>query len=148
MPAARAYAAVAADAEDAGHGSGSAAAPRSRASSLLRAVQHWVPLARWLPGYAWRAHLAGDLLAGLTVTAVAAPEAVAYAGIAGLPAAQGLYTGFAAPLAYALAGASPQLVRAPRARRARAARTRAQSLSLLGCCIRLPVYYLYDCLIV
>jgi sulfate permease, SulP family len=33
------------------------------------------------------------------VTAVAAPEAVSYASIAGLPAAQGLYTGFVAPLA-------------------------------------------------
>ena len=54
-------------------------------------------------------------MAALTVTAVAAPEAVSYAGIAGLPGQQGLYTGLLGPLAYALAGASPQLMVGPTA---------------------------------
>jgi SulP family sulfate permease len=57
----------------------------------------------------------GDLVAALTVTAVAAPEAVSYAGIAGLPGQQGLYTGLLGPLAYAIAGASPQLMVGPTA---------------------------------
>lgn len=56
-----------------------------------------------------------DAVAGLTVTAVAGPEAISYAAIAGLPAAQGLYTGFLAPLAYAITGSSPQLITGPTA---------------------------------
>ena len=55
------------------------------------------------------------MVAALTVTAVAAPEAVSYAGIAGLHPQQGLYTGLLGPLAYALAGASPQLMVGPTA---------------------------------
>ena len=40
---------------------------------------------------------------------------MSYAAIAGLPAAQGLFTGFVAPLAYAVFGASPQLIVGPTA---------------------------------
>jgi MFS superfamily sulfate permease-like transporter len=47
--------------------------------------------------------------------AVAAPEAVSYAHIAGLDPATALYTGLLGPLAYALAGASPQLIVGPTA---------------------------------
>lgn len=78
-------------------------------------AQHWFPVLRWLPTYDMRSDLLGDFIAGLTVTAVAAPEAVSYAGIAGLPPAQGLNTGFLAPLAYAAAGGSPQLIVGPTA---------------------------------
>jgi sulfate permease, SulP family len=76
---------------------------------------HYIPLLRWAPVYDWRRRLLGDLVAGVTVTAVAAPEAVSYAAIAGLPPAQGLYTGFLGPLAYAVAGSSPQLIVGPTA---------------------------------
>jgi sulfate permease, SulP family len=88
--------------------------PLARAGAWLT---HLLPVLRWAPAYArdWRRHIAGDLVAGLTVTAVAAPEAVSYAAIAGLPAAQGLYTGFLGPLAYALTGSSPQLIVGPTA---------------------------------
>jgi hypothetical protein len=63
----------------------------------------------------FKADFVGDLVAAMTVTAVAAPEAVSYAAIADLPAEQGLYTGLLAPLAYALTGASPQLIVGPTA---------------------------------
>ena len=87
----------------------------SKSSAALAFLQNALPLLRWLPAYDWRRSLVGDVVAGLTVTAVAAPEAVSYAAIAGLPAAQGLYTGFLGPLAYALAGSSPQLIVGPTA---------------------------------
>ena len=83
--------------------------------SLKSYAEHYLPIFRWLPSYRWREDIWSDLSAALTVTAVAAPEAVAYATIAGLPAQQGLYTGLLAPLAYALTGASPQLIVGPTA---------------------------------
>ena len=84
----------------------------SRFSSL---VLDQIPFFRWARSYDFKRSLFGDLIAGLTVTAVAAPEAVSYAAIAGLPAAQGLYTGFLGPLAYAITGSSPQLIVGPTA---------------------------------
>lgn len=51
---------------------------------------------------AWRP----DLLAGLTAAAVVLPKAMAYATVAGLPVAVGLYTAFVPVLVYALLGSS------------------------------------------
>jgi high affinity sulfate transporter 1 len=51
---------------------------------------------------AWRA----DLVAGLTAAAVVLPKAMAYATVAGLPVAVGLYTAFVPMLVYALLGSS------------------------------------------
>jgi high affinity sulfate transporter 1 len=47
-----------------------------------------------------------DLVAGLTAAAVVLPKAMAYATVAGLPVAVGLYTAFVPMLIYALAGSS------------------------------------------
>jgi high affinity sulfate transporter 1 len=47
-----------------------------------------------------------DLVAGLTAAAVVLPKAMAYATVAGLPVAVGLYTAFIPMLVYALLGSS------------------------------------------
>jgi high affinity sulfate transporter 1 len=47
-----------------------------------------------------------DLIAGLTAAAVVLPKAMAYATVAGLPVAAGLYTAFVPMLVYALLGTS------------------------------------------
>ena len=47
-----------------------------------------------------------DLVAGLTAAAVVLPKAMAYASVAGLPVAVGLYTAFLPMVIYALLGSS------------------------------------------
>src|SRR4029434_1048749 len=47
-----------------------------------------------------------DLIAGLTAAAVVLPKAMAYATVAGLPVAVGLYTAFVPMVVYALLGTS------------------------------------------
>ena len=47
-----------------------------------------------------------DVIAGLTAAAVVLPKAMAYATVAGLPVAVGLYTAFVPMLIYALLGSS------------------------------------------
>ena len=53
-----------------------------------------------------RPGLRADLVAGLTAAAVVLPKAMAYATVAGLPVAVGLYTAFVPMLVYALLGSS------------------------------------------
>jgi len=53
-------------------------------------------------GRAWRF----DVVAGLTAAAVVLPKAMAYAAVAGLPVAVGLYTAFIPMIVYALLGTS------------------------------------------
>ena len=53
-----------------------------------------------------RATLRFDLVAGLTAAAVVLPKAMAYATVAGLPVAVGLYTAFVPMVVYALLGTS------------------------------------------
>jgi len=66
---------------------------------------------------ALRAHdgraLRSDLIAGLTVAAFLVPQVLAYAGVAGLPAATGLWAATAALGRYALLGSSRQLSLGP-----------------------------------
>src|SRR3954468_20901923 len=47
-----------------------------------------------------------DVVAGLVAAAVVLPKAMAYATVAGLPAAVGLYTAFVPMVIYALLGSS------------------------------------------
>src|SRR6187402_3734643 len=47
-----------------------------------------------------------DIIAGLTAAAVVLPKAMAYASVAGLPVAVGLYTAFVPMAIYALLGTS------------------------------------------
>ncbi len=69
----------------------------------------FLPIVSWLPGYD-RGWLRGDIIAGLTLWGLVVPEAMAYAGIAGLPPEAGLYTLLAALLVYAIMGTSRHLV--------------------------------------
>lgn len=71
-----------------------------------------LPIRAWLPGYR-REWLRGDLLAGLVVAALAVPQSLGYAAIAGVPVQVGLYAVPTAMLAYAVFGSSRQLVVGP-----------------------------------
>ena len=75
-------------------------------------------LGRFLPGTNWISHYrtrywAGDILAGLVVAALAVPQSLGYAGIAGVPLLVGLYSIPLALVAYAMVGSSPHLVVGP-----------------------------------
>ena len=67
-----------------------------------------VPILTWLPRYE-RAWLWHDVMAGLAVWAMMVPQALAYAGIAGVPPIYGLYAVPLAMLAYAVFGTSRTL---------------------------------------
>lgn len=71
-----------------------------------------VPMVHWLPRYrvGW---LRGDLIAGAVVAALAIPQALGYASIAGAPVQVGLYALPVALVAYAVFGSSRQLVVGP-----------------------------------
>lgn len=62
-----------------------------------------------LMGYQ-RTWLRGDLVAGATVTAIAIPESLGYASIAGLPVQTGLYCALVPAVLFALVASSRQLV--------------------------------------
>lgn len=66
----------------------------------------------WVRGYQ-REWLRGDLTAGALVAALAVPQSLGYAAIAGVPVQVGLYAVPVALLAYALFGTSRQLVVGP-----------------------------------
>ena len=71
--------------------------------------KRYIPILSWLPAYN-RGWLTADAIAGLTLWGLVVPEAMAYAGIAGLPPQAGLYTLLAALLVYAIFGTSRHLV--------------------------------------
>ena len=60
-----------------------------------------LPIISWLPRYQY-AWLRTDIMAGLAVWAMTVPQALAYAGIAGVPPVYGLYTVPLAMVAYAV----------------------------------------------
>jgi sulfate permease, SulP family len=62
-----------------------------------------LPITGWLPNYTRRL-LRADVIAGITLTAFAIPELMAYAQLAGLPPEYGLYAGIVAPLVYCIFG--------------------------------------------
>ncbi len=96
----------------------------STASSLrLRNVFGFrIPAFEVLRGYRF-ADARADLVAGLSVAAVAVPQAMAYAMIAGLPAQYGLYTAIVMTMIGALLDSSRQLINGP---------TNAISIALLS----------------
>jgi SulP family sulfate permease len=73
-----------------------------------------LPVYTWLPGYD-RSWIRGDVIAGLTVSAVLVPEALAYATIAGVSPVVALHAAPGALLLYAACGSSRQLVVGPMA---------------------------------
>src|SRR5215813_7462170 len=78
----------------------------------LSNAQRLLPILGWLPAYR-RDSLVPDVLAGLAVWAVMVPEAMAYAGIVGVPPIMGLYTIVPPLVAYAALGTSRVLVVGP-----------------------------------
>jgi SulP family sulfate permease len=71
-----------------------------------------VPILTWLPGYE-RRWLRGDVVAGAVVAALAVPQALGYAALAGAPVEMGLYAVPVALLVYAVLGSSRELVVGP-----------------------------------
>src|SRR5947209_2285299 len=81
-------------------------------AGLASKARRVLPILGWIPAYRheW---LLPDVFAGVALWAVMVPEAMAYAGIVGVPPIMGLYTIVPALLAYALFGTSRQLVVGP-----------------------------------
>ena len=75
-------------------------------------LERAVPVAQELPHYRVR-QARHDVLAGMTVAALALPAAMAYGELAGLSPVNGLYALLLAPLVYVLLGSSRQLVIGP-----------------------------------
>ena len=75
-------------------------------------LRHYLPILAWAPTYS-RASLPADAIAGLSVWALLVPQSLAYATLVGVPVQYGLYTAFAALLAYAVFGPSRILVLGP-----------------------------------
>lgn len=73
-------------------------------------LMHWLP--EWLRHYQ-RPWLGGDVTAGLIVTVMLIPQSLAYAMLAGLPPAAGLYASLLPLIAYALLGSSRTLAVGP-----------------------------------
>ena len=81
----------------------------TRTAENSTGIRRFIPILSWLPRYD-RSWLSIDIIAGLTLWGLVVPEAMAYAGIAGLPPQAGLYTLLAALLVYAIFGTSRHLV--------------------------------------
>ena len=77
-------------------------------------LQRYLPIFAWLPKYD-RTWLKGDAVAGLSVWALLVPQSLAYATLTGVPVQYGLYTVFAALLAYPIFGTSKHLAEGPSA---------------------------------
>ena len=71
-------------------------------------MKSYFPILDWLPTYQ-KEWLRPDIIAALTLWAVLVPEAMAYAGIAGMPPETGLYAAPLALVAYAIFGTSRHL---------------------------------------
>ena len=90
------------------YGTASAFRPAKREPLLVRTVPVAGEVPRYRLGSARR-----DLLAGVTVTALALPSAMAYGELAGLSPVNGLYALLGPTLAYVLLGSSRRLVIGP-----------------------------------
>ena len=76
-------------------------------------LQRYLPIVDWLPAYRWGEWFRFDVLAALTVWALLVPEAMAYAGIAGVSPEVGLVTAPLALIGYAIFGSSRHLFVGP-----------------------------------
>jgi SulP family sulfate permease len=74
----------------------------------MRRIGALIPAASWLAQYQ-RAELADDAMAGLIAAALLIPQSIAYAILAGLPPAMGLYASIIPPIVYAMLGTSRTL---------------------------------------
>lgn len=106
---------------------GRASAMAARAGRPSQVYQ-FVPALGWLGRYSGEIFVA-DLLAGLTVAAVAVPQAMAYATLAGVRPEYGLYSAIVVTLVGALLDSSRLLINGP---------TNAISISLLSAVAVIP----------
>jgi high affinity sulfate transporter 1 len=102
------------NASDAGDGSEKSSGETSpfRPPARRPLIHQVVPVSEELPRYRGKT-LGRDLLAGLTVAALAVPAAMAYAEIAGLSPVVGLYALLLPAVAYTVFGSSRQLIIGP-----------------------------------
>jgi high affinity sulfate transporter 1 len=77
-----------------------------------RTWRSYLPILTWARQYQ-RSLLRGDMIAGAVVAALAVPQSLGYAAIAGVPVQVGLYAVPTALLAYAVFGTSKQLIVGP-----------------------------------
>lgn len=77
-------------------------------------IKKKLPILQWAPNYTlgW---LLSDLIAGITVSLTAVPQGIAYAVVAGLDPAYGLYSGFAGAFVYILFGTCKDITIGPTA---------------------------------
>lgn len=83
-----------------------------RSVQSARPFRRLVPILDWLPRYD-RGLLAGDLAAGIAVTAMIVPKDLGYAAIAGVPVQNGLYAAAAGAIIYAFFCTSRQISTGP-----------------------------------
>ncbi|EDS44598.1 sulfate transporter [Culex quinquefasciatus] len=92
-------------------------------SACTRKMLHKrLPISRWLPNVTGSnfhsynsSDAVGDLVAGITVGLTVIPQALAYSGIAGLPAAYGLYGSFLGCIVYIFLGSCKDVPMGPTA---------------------------------
>ncbi len=82
--------------------------PHHPKGGFFEQVKMLFPVVTWIPTYSKNLFRA-DVIAGITLTAFAVPELMAYAQLAGLPPEYGLYAGIVAPLVYCLFGTIRQM---------------------------------------
>lgn len=75
-------------------------------------LHQWLPVLQWVRQYRWQ-DLSGDMMAGVVVTIMLVPQAMAYALLAGLPPQVGLYASIIPLLLYGLLGTSHTLAVGP-----------------------------------
>ncbi|CAK1547373.1 unnamed protein product [Leptosia nina] len=76
---------------------------RAKSCCSKKTLLRRLPILAWLPDYNLSKGLA-DAIAGLTVGLTVIPQAIAYAGVAGLPPQYGLYSSFMACFVYTVFG--------------------------------------------
>ena len=84
------------------------------ASPAAGLPRRYLPILDWVPAYE-RRWLKADAVAGLSVWALLVPQSLAYATLVGVHVQYGLYTAFAALVAYAIFGSSRHLAEGPSA---------------------------------
>ena len=68
-----------------------------------------LPILSWLPSYAWRQHLVGDIVSGVTIAILQIPQGMSYAILAGVQPVTGIYTAVFPVLVYVLMGTMHQV---------------------------------------
>ncbi|XP_035777855.1 sodium-independent sulfate anion transporter-like isoform X1 [Anopheles albimanus] len=87
---------------------------KAKSAFSEKMIKKRLPILRWLPQYN-STDAVGDLVAGITVGLTVIPQALAYAGIAGLPAAYGLYGSFLGCIVYIVFGSCKDVPMGPTA---------------------------------